>query len=62
MVTIEIQEMGLIPPYLEAQGVKTIAELPARTGTPPVDDPQMFLGSLVIDNTYKEDNLLLKTY
>ncbi|KAG6896122.1 hypothetical protein C0992_010197 [Termitomyces sp. T32_za158] len=42
----QVQELDILSPYLEAQGVENIHELPTSSGKPPTNDPQVFLGSL----------------
>lgn len=48
----QVRDLNLLQPYLEAQGVSLIHELPLGTGKPPMDDPQTFLGSIQLP-TYK---------
>ena len=45
----QVKELELLAPYFDAP------KLTPRTGRPPVDDPQVFLGSLLAVNLYKED-------
>lgn len=42
----QVQDLNLLQPYLEAQGVSDIAELPSSKGSPPLDDPQTILGAV----------------
>ncbi|KAG6883904.1 hypothetical protein C0993_002932 [Termitomyces sp. T159_Od127] len=42
----QVQDLNLLQPYLEAQGVSNISELPAGTGNPPLDDPQTYIGAI----------------
>ncbi|KAG6875308.1 hypothetical protein C0993_009849 [Termitomyces sp. T159_Od127] len=50
----QVRELDLISPYLETQNVDHIAELPLGQGRPPLDDPQIFLGSLFWPGIDKE--------
>ncbi|KAH0588578.1 hypothetical protein H2248_004408 [Termitomyces sp. 'cryptogamus'] len=47
-----VNELDLIPPYLDAQGVEIISKLPTGTGTPPIDISQIFLGSCHFEDTF----------
>ncbi|KNZ82020.1 hypothetical protein J132_08908 [Termitomyces sp. J132] len=48
----QVNELDLIPPYLDAQGVEIISKLPTGTGTPPIDISQIFLGSCHFEDTF----------
>ncbi|KAG5720641.1 hypothetical protein E4T56_gene4945 [Termitomyces sp. T112] len=48
----QVKELDLLAPYLDAQNASNISELTPGTGKPPVDDPQVFLGSLQLESTY----------
>ncbi|KAG6839721.1 hypothetical protein C0991_012299 [Blastosporella zonata] len=58
MVYDQVKDMDLLEPYLEAQGINSISELPSGTGTPPTDDPQIFLGSLSFSHINTPENPL----
>lgn len=45
----QVIELGLISTYLDAQGVEKITELIQGMGMPPINDPQVFLGSLTLE-------------
>ncbi|KAG6841115.1 hypothetical protein H0H87_011126, partial [Tephrocybe sp. NHM501043] len=52
----QVKELDLLQPYLEVQGVETIANLPVGKGTPPIDDPQTFLMLISLTPTYSSVN------
>ncbi|KNZ75080.1 hypothetical protein J132_04729 [Termitomyces sp. J132] len=43
-----VRELDLLSPYFAAQDINEILELEKGTGSPPVDDPQVHLGSMGI--------------
>ncbi|KAG6877694.1 hypothetical protein C0993_005019 [Termitomyces sp. T159_Od127] len=47
---------------MPVQNVETIANLTAGSGTPLVDDPQIFLGSLMSEGLYRDDDHRLGDY
>ncbi|KNZ81970.1 hypothetical protein J132_09291, partial [Termitomyces sp. J132] len=46
----QVRELDLLSPYFDAQGNNKISELENRTGSPPVNDPQVYLGSVSIEH------------
>ena len=54
----EIADTNLLDPYLEAQGAESMADLGLSSGSPPCDNPQIFLDPLQPSrdaNPYKPD-------
>ncbi|THH27322.1 hypothetical protein EUX98_g6861 [Antrodiella citrinella] len=49
-----VAHVGALAAYLEAVGVEQIGDLTEGTGTPPTDDPQIFIGQLEIALPHSE--------
>lgn len=46
----QITHLRALTEYLDLLGKKSIKELPKGTGKPPLEDPQLFLGTLTLDS------------
>ena len=49
----QIAHLNALPVYLDLLGVENISKLPKGQGTPPTDDPQIFIGSIALQNAFK---------
>ncbi|KAJ7265522.1 hypothetical protein C8J57DRAFT_1511290 [Mycena rebaudengoi] len=53
----QASHLAALPVYLELLGVSDISQLAPETGAPPIDDPQLFVGCLLMDLTFLDVNL-----
>ena len=49
----QIAHLNALPVYLDLLGVEDISKLPKGQGTPPADDPQIFVGFIALQETLK---------
>lgn len=49
----QIAHLNALPVYLDLLGVEDISKLPKGKAIPPSDDPQIFIGSIALNNAFK---------